>query len=201
MFTSRAEYRLQLREDNADLRLTEIGHTFGLIDDVRWRRFSEKQEMLARERERMHDTWIRPDPKTARQAKRALGQPLLKETRLVDLLRRPGVAYSAIIALSGAGPRCYDPEVVQQLEIEARYSGYIERQQQEIERQRHNEDLRIPDDQDFGKVRGLSTEALQNLQQQRPRTLGQASRISGVTPAAISLLLVHLKKHALQSAM
>jgi len=195
MFTSRAEYRLQLREDNADLRLTEIGHTLGLVGEARWRRYCEKQERLTRERERLRNTWILPDTAAARHVEAVLGQPLRQEKCLADLLRRPEASYRLITALPNAGPGCQDDEVAQQIEIESRYSGYIKRQQQEIERQQRFEGLPIPGDADFTQIRGLSTEAMEILQQHRPETLGQARRISGITPAAISLLLVHLKKH------
>ena len=201
MFTSRAEYRLQLREDNADLRLTEIGHTLGLVGEVRWRRYCEKQERLTRERERLRNTWILPDTAAAKQVEVVLGQPLRQEKCLADLLRRPEASYRSITALPNMGPSCHDEEVAQQIEIESRYSGYIERQQQEINRQQRLEGLPIPGDVNFTEIRGLSTEAMEILQQHRPETLGQARRISGITPAAISLLLVHFKKHhALRTA-
>jgi tRNA uridine 5-carboxymethylaminomethyl modification enzyme len=195
MFTSRAEYRLQLREDNADLRLTEIGYTLGLIGEARWRRYCEKQERLTRERERLRNTWILPDTVAARNAEAVLGQPLRQEKCLADLLRRPEASYRSITALPNMGPSCHDEEVAQQIEIELRYSGYIARQQQEIDRQQRFEGLPIPGDVNFSHIRGLSTEAMEILQQHRPETLGQARRISGITPATISLLLVHFKKH------
>ena len=201
MFTSRAEYRLQLREDNADLRLTEIGHTLGLVGEARWRRYCEKQERLTRERERLRNTWILPDTAAAKQAEVVLGKPLRQEKCLADLLRRPEASYRSITALPNMGPSCHDQEVGWQIEIESRYSGYIERQQQEIDRQQRFEGLPIPGDVDFSQIRGLSTEAMEILQQHRPETLGQARRISGITPAVISLLLVHFKKHrALRTA-
>ena len=195
MFTSRAEYRLQLREDNADLRLTETGHMLGLIGEARWRRYCEKQERLTRERERLRNTWILPNTAAAKHVAFVLGQPLRHEKCLADLLCRPEVSYRSITALPNMGPSCYDHEVVRQIEIESRYSGYIERQQQEIDRQQRFEGLPIPGDVDFSQIRGLSTEAMEILQQHRPETLGQAGRISGITPAAISLLLIHFKKH------
>ena len=201
MFTSRAEYRLQLREDNADLRLTEMGHTLGLIGEARWRRYCEKQERLIRERERLRNTWILPETAAAKHVEAVIKQPLRQEKCLADLLRRPEVSYRLITTLPNAGPGCDDEEVAQQIEIESRYSGYIERQQQEIERQQRFEGLPIPGDLDFTQIRGLSTEAMEILQQHRPETLGQARRISGITPAVISLLLVHFKKHrALRTA-
>ncbi|HCF73822.1 MAG TPA: tRNA uridine-5-carboxymethylaminomethyl(34) synthesis enzyme MnmG [Gammaproteobacteria bacterium] len=200
MFTSRAEYRLQLREDNADLRLTETGRQLGLVGEARWQRFSDKQAVLTGERRRLHDSWIRPRTPAAVQAERILGQPLTRDARLLDLLRRPEVSYSNLMALPGTGPGIDDPGAIDQLEVEARYAGYIERQQDEIARQRRHEETPIPEALDYREVRGLSNEVCQMLEEHRPATLGQASRISGVTPAAVSLLLVHLKKRVLQSA-
>jgi tRNA uridine 5-carboxymethylaminomethyl modification enzyme len=194
MFTSRAEYRLMLREDNADLRLTETGRRLGLVDDRRWRAFSVKREALERERARLSSTWLRPDGVPAAEQQRVLGQALSRETTLLDLLRRPEVRYEDLVSMDGLGPGEPDPKVIEQLEIEARYSGYIERQQEEIERQRRSEETMLPGDIDYRNVRGLSTEIQQKLNEFKPATIGQASRISGVTPAAISLLLVHLKK-------
>jgi len=194
MFTSRAEYRLMLREDNADLRLTETGRRLGLVDDQRWRAFSVKREALERERARLSSTWLRPDGVPAAEQQRVLGQALSRETTLLDLLRRPEVRYEDLVSIDGLGPGESDPKVIEQLEIEARYSGYIERQQQEIERQRRSEGTLLPGDIDYRNVRGLSAEIQQKLNEFKPVTIGQASRISGVTPAAISLLLVHLKK-------
>ncbi|MFZ0487894.1 MAG: tRNA uridine-5-carboxymethylaminomethyl(34) synthesis enzyme MnmG, partial [Arenicellales bacterium] len=194
MFTSRAEYRLMLREDNADLRLTETGRRLGLVDDRRWRAFSVKREALERERARLSSTWLRPDGVPAAEQQRVLGQALSRETTLLDLLRRPEVRYEDLVSMDGLGPGESDPKVIEQLEIEARYSGYIERQQQEIERQRRSEETTLPGDIDYRNVRGLSAEIQQKLNEFKPATIGQASRISGVTPAAISLLLVHLKK-------
>ena len=200
MFTSRAEYRLQLREDNADLRLTEAGRTLGLVDDTRWKYFNEKREVYVKERQRLHDTWIRPDTAPAKAAEKLLGQALTRESRLSELLLRPDTGYRELVTLPGAGPGIDLPEVIEQLENEARYAGYIERQRAEIQRRRRHEETKIPEDLDFQQVHGLSNEVCQTLTAHRPATLGQAGRISGITPAAISLLLVYLKKRSLQSA-
>ena len=200
MFTSRAEYRLQLREDNADLRLTEAGRTLGLVHAARWKYFNEKREVYVKERQRLHDTWIRPDTAAAKAAEKLLGQALTRESRLSELLLRPDTGYRELVTLPGAGPGIDLPEVIEQLENEARYAGYIERQRAEIQRRRRHEETKIPEDLDFQQVHGLSTEVCQTLTAHRPATLGQAGRISGITPAAISLLLVYLKKRSLQSA-
>ncbi len=194
MFTSRAEYRLSLREDNADLRLTEIGRALGLVDDARWRRFEEKRASIAREQTRLAATWLRPDAASAPDEIDALGQPLARETTLYELLRRPEVGYAALMRVPGAGPAVEDDEVAQQLEIQAKYAGYIDRQQDEIAAQHRHEELRVPLDFDYDRVRGLSIEVRQKLNAQRPATLGQAARMAGVTPAAVSLLLIHLKR-------
>jgi tRNA uridine 5-carboxymethylaminomethyl modification enzyme len=194
MFTSRAEYRLMLREDNADLRLTEAGRKLGVVDDVRWEAFCRKQEAIAREEERLKRTWVNPKSLPETEAVRVLGKPIEREYALFELLRRPDVSYEALLSLPDAGPGETDPQVRQQLEIAAKYQGYIDRQAEEIERSRHYEELVLPEDLDYRDVRGLSIEAQQKLNKQRPQTLGQAGRISGITPAAISLLLVYLKK-------
>ncbi|HSI22534.1 MAG TPA: tRNA uridine-5-carboxymethylaminomethyl(34) synthesis enzyme MnmG [Methylophilaceae bacterium] len=194
MFTSRAEYRLMLREDNADLRLTEAGRKLGVVDDVRWEAFCRKQEAIAREEERLKRTWVNPKSLPETEAVRVLGKPIEREYALFELLRRPDVSYEALLSLPDAGPGETDPQVCQQLEIAAKYQGYIDRQAEEIERSRHYEELVLPEDLDYRDVRGLSIEAQQKLNKQRPQTLGQAGRISGITPAAISLLLVYLKK-------
>jgi tRNA uridine 5-carboxymethylaminomethyl modification enzyme len=203
MFTSRAEYRLSLREDNADLRLTEIGRRLGVVDDVRWERFNRKRDAIAREAERLKDTWVGPRNVSEAEAVRVLGQPLEREYTLFDLLRRPGVTYEALMTLPGAAPASgavTDRQVVEQVEIQAKYQGYIERQKEEVERHRATEHLRLPPDLDYREVRGLSIEVQQKLNAHRPETLGQAARISGVTPAAISLLLVHLKRREKKTA-
>ena len=194
MFTSRAEYRLSLREDNADLRLTEIGRELGLVDDARWTRYGAKRDAIERERARLEQTSLRPQGVTAEQAQQLFGQPLAREAALMELLRRPEVTYEALMSLPGAGPAVADGEVAQQVEIQAKYAGYIERQAEEIERSRRHEETRLPANLDYANVRGLSIEARQTLDRHRPTTLGEASRISGMTPAAISLLLVYLRR-------
>jgi tRNA uridine 5-carboxymethylaminomethyl modification enzyme len=196
MFTSRAEYRLMLREDNADLRLTPVGRDLGLVDDARWRAFEAKRESIEVERRRLETTWMRPEAVPEAEAVAALGQPLAREYTLLDLLRRPEVTYSALMRLPGAGPGVEDSQVAAQLEVQARYHGYIERQEDEVARQRRHEDLELPEDLDYAAVRGLSTEVRQKLTAQRPVTLGHASRIPGITPAAVSLLLVHLRRRS-----
>ena len=195
MFTSRAEYRLLLREDNADLRLTPAGRELGLVDDTRWLAFETKREAIEQESQRLRANWLRPATVDAAQAERVLGQPLQKEARLSELLTRPGVAYDQLMSLSGE-TGVGDAQVAEQVEIQAKYAGYIDRQRAEIARQQRQEGMPLPDELDYSQVRGLSTEVCQKLTAQRPTTLGQASRISGVTPAAISLLLVHLKKRS-----
>lgn len=194
MFTSRAEYRLMLREDNADLRLTEPGRLLGVVDDTRWEAFSRKQEAIAREQERLKCSWVRPKSLPEADAVRVLGKAIEREYTLFDLLRRPDVSYDSLLTLPDAGAGESDPHVRQQVEISAKYQGYIERQQEEIARSRHYESLPLPDNLDYREVHGLSVEAQQKLNKQQPQTLGQAGRISGITPAAISLLLVYLKK-------
>jgi tRNA uridine 5-carboxymethylaminomethyl modification enzyme len=194
MFTSRAEYRLSLREDNADLRLTEAGRGLGVVDDARWDAFSRKREAIAREQERLKSAWINPRALPVGAAESIFGQPLEREHTLGDLLRRPDVCYSQLMTLPGAGPGLEDPQAAEQVEIQAKYHGYIERQQDEIARYVHYENLRLPQDVDYRALRGLSVEVQQKLNQHRPETLGQAARISGVTPAAISVLLVYLKQ-------
>jgi len=201
MFTSRAEYRLQLREDNADLRLTETGRMMGLVNDVRWETFIRKRDLLETERARLQQTWIRPGSVSIERVTEALGQELSREQCLADLLRRPQVRYQDLIGLSSSDDNgVTDSAVIEQLEIEARYAGYIDRQRDEIARQRKHEETLIPKEMDFRQVRGLSNEVRQILIEHQPLTLGQATRLSGVTPAAVSLLLVHLKRQQLRSA-
>ncbi len=200
MFTSRAEYRLSLREDNADLRLTPIGRELGVVDDARWSAFCAKSEALKLEQQRLANTRLHPDQIPDEDGLRVLGQALQRESTLMDLLRRPEVDYAGLMSLPGVGPGLTDRAVSEQIEIQARYAGYIDRQQQEIERHRRNEEARLPSGMDYQQVRGLSVEVQQKLNQHRPATIGQASRIPGVTPAAISLLLVHLKKRSVLSA-
>ena len=195
MFTSRAEYRLSLREDNADLRLTEMGRTLGCVDEARWNAFARKREAIERELQRLRDTWVNPRLLPAERATALLGQPLEREHSLADLLRRPQVRYDALMADPAGAPAVDDPQVAEQVEIQLKYAGYIDRQRDEVQRNASNESVRLPDDLDYSEVKGLSTEVRQKLAAQRPETLGQAGRISGVTPAAVSLLLVHLKKH------
>jgi tRNA uridine 5-carboxymethylaminomethyl modification enzyme len=196
MFTSRAEYRLSLREDNADLRLTEAGRELGLVDDARWDAFNRKRDAIASETERLKSVWVNPRLVLEDDALRVLGKPLEREYRLFDLLRRPEVTYASLLSLPGAGEGLAEPDVVEQVEIQAKYHGYIERQKEEVARNQASEELRLPDGLDYAEVRGLGIEVQQKLNQHRPETLGQAARIQGVTPAAISLLLVHLKRRA-----
>ena len=224
MFTSRAEFRLQLREDNADMRLTDVGRQLGLVDDARWDAFSRKRDAVSRETERLRSLWVSPKNLDAAEAQRVFGKPIEHEHNLADLLRRPDVSYERLMSLDGgkyASPQLtaqlaanagddvsretvpeanaqtgtgFVAAVVEQVEIAAKYSGYIDRQRDEIDRAAHFEHLRLPEDMDFSEVAALSIEARQKLKQHRPETLGMASRITGITPAAISLLMVHLKK-------
>lgn len=204
MFTSRAEFRLQLREDNADMRLTEIGRKLGVVGDEQWDMFNRKRDAVSRETERLKATWVNPRSLPAAEAERVLGKNIEHEYNLFDLLRRPGVQYDALVKMN-EGKYSSDivsretlgelhADVVEQVEIAAKYSGYIDRQKDEVERAAHYETLKLPVDMDYMQVSALSIEVRQKLQKHRPETLGQASRISGVTPAAISLLMIHLKK-------
>ncbi len=195
MFTSRAEFRLSLREDNADLRLTEKGRELGLVEDRRWAAFCRKRDAIAREEERLKSVWVRPQTINGADALRVLGKPLERESTLFDLLRRPEVRYWSLLSLPGAEEfEVPEPQVAEQLEIQAKYQGYVDRQKDEVERGRASEHLLLPEGLDYSQVKGLSIEVQQKLMQHRPETLGQASRVQGVTPAAISLLLVHLKR-------
>ncbi len=194
MFTSRAEYRLLLREDNADLRLTPVGRELGLVDDARWRRFAAKREALAAEQERLRGLRVRPGAHNDEDIGRVLGQPIEREYTAAELLRRPGVRYRGLMRLGGIGPGIDDQEVIDQIEIQSRYTGYIDRQAEEIERARRHEETPLPPDLDYREVHGLSTEVMQKLNDYRPTTIGQASRIAGITPAAVTLLLVHVRK-------
>ncbi len=203
MFTSRAEYRLSLREDNADMRLTEIGRRLGCVSDEQWRAFEEKREAVARELERLKSTWVSPKILTAQESERVLGKQIEREYSLVDLLRRPNVTYKTLMTLENQqGEKFCAPEldaaVVEQVEIQVKYAGYIDRQAKEVERHEHYENLRLPESIDYLAIAALSMEVRQKLNKHQPQTLGQASRIAGVTPAAISLLLVHLKKGGLR---
>ncbi|GAB6035003.1 tRNA uridine-5-carboxymethylaminomethyl(34) synthesis enzyme MnmG [Galenea microaerophila] len=203
MFTSRAEYRLMLREDNADQRLTPIGRELGLVDDARWLAFESKMEAFEREKQRLMDTWIYPQHEEAKKAEALMELPLSKEQTLFDLLKRPKVTYQALSELElfqQELDETLDEKVIEQLEIEAKYAGYITRQLQEIEKLKRSEAVKIPEDFDLDQVSGLSNEVKQKIRDHKPATLGQASRISGVTPAAISLLLIYLKKHRSMAA-
>ena len=204
MFTSRAEFRLQLREDNADMRLTETGRLLGLVGDARWETFYRKRDAVSRETERLKSTWVNPRNLPVSESERVLGKGIEREYNLFDLLRRPEINYEALMSLDGGKyantdvsretlGSLHDP-VVEQVEIAAKYAGYIDRQREEVQRAANYENLRLPSDLDYMQIAALSFEVRQKLQQHRPETLGQASRISGVTPAAISLLLIHLKK-------
>ncbi len=199
MFTSRAEYRLSLREDNADLRLTEIGRQLGCVSDAQWEVFDRRREAVTRELERLKSTWVNPKLIAEAEAERVLGKGIEREYALTDLLRRPNVSYPALMSLTTVDGRRFeqpglDPAVAEQVEIQVKYAGYIDRQAKEVERHEHYESLKLPDELDYLSVRALSIEVRQKLQKHRPETLGQASRIAGVTPAALSLLLVHLTK-------
>ena len=192
MFTSRAEYRLSLREDNADLRLTEIGRQLGCVDDDRWGAFCRKREAIELETQRLRSTWVNPKVLDGARATALLGAPIDREYSLSDLLRRPDVPYDSLVRELGGGVD--DPAVAEQVDIQHKYQGYIVRQQADVERQAHQAHQSIPVDLDYAQVRGLSVEVRQRLAQHRPETVGQAGRIQGVTPAAVSLLLVHLKR-------
>lgn len=200
MFTSRAEYRLSLREDNADLRLTEKGRELGLVDDRRWAAFNAKRELVAREQERLRTTWVNPRILAEADAIRVLGKPIDHEYNLFDLLRRPEVTYASLMSLPPAGTAVDDLMVVEQLEIQAKYQGYIDRQQDEVSKALAYEEMLLPQDLDYGLVAGLSREVQQRLSHQRPQTVGQASRLQGITPAAISMLLIHLKRQGAKQA-
>ena len=204
MFTSRAEYRLSLREDNADMRLTEQGRRLGLVGDARWAAFCAKQEAIAREQERLRSTWVQPARVSVEEATRVLGKAIEREYSLYDLLRRPDVSYRSLMTLIvGDEPvavGALDALVVEQVEIQAKYQGYIDRQAEEVAKTLSSEEARLPDDIDYRAIGGLSNEIQQKLIRHRPETIGQASRIQGVTPAAISILLVHLKRGALAAA-
>jgi len=192
MFTSRAEYRLSLREDNADLRLTEQGRALGCVDDARWAAFCRKRDAIEGELQRLRSTWVNPKVLDADRATALLGAPIEKEYSLADLVRRPELKYRELVEALGEGVS--DPEVAEQVEIQLKYQGYIDRQQAEVERQANQAHQKIPDDMNYDDVAGLSFEARQRLSQHRPQTVGHASRIQGITPAAISLLLIHLKR-------
>ena len=195
MFTSRAEYRLQLREDNADMRLTEDGYKIGLVGEEQWRMFNEKREAIEREIQRLKTTWYTPQKLAEEEQLRVFGQKLSREANLHDLLRRPNLDYAALMTLPNAQPEtALADSVVEQVEIQVKYQGYIDRQNEEIDSRRDIETLKLPEDIDYSKVKGLSAEVQQKLNQHKPETVGQASRISGVTPVAVALLMVHLKR-------
>jgi tRNA uridine 5-carboxymethylaminomethyl modification enzyme len=221
MFTSRAEYRLMLREDNADMRLTEKGRELGLVDDARWNAFNRKRDAVSRETQRLRSLWVHPNNLPVAEAERVLGKAIEREYNLLDLLRRPDVGYASLMSLDGGRfanaelpilgadatstgadvsretsmPADMLKVVIEQIEIVAKYAGYIDLQKTEVERSAHYENLKLPPELDYLQVTALSFEARQKLAKHRPETLGLASRISGVTPATISLLLVHLKKN------
>jgi len=194
MFTSRAEYRLLLREDNADLRLTPRGRELGLVDEHRWKLYSEQHAAIVAEQRRLQGLLLRPDSGPGAVLSAWLEKPLAREQRAYELLRRPGVRYADLMAVEGIGPGVVDARVAGQIEIQARYSGYLERQQAEIHRQHRQQEQALPADFDYNAVRGLSSEVCEKLQRVKPQTIGQASRIPGITPAAVSLLLIHLRK-------
>ena len=201
MFTSRAEYRLQLREDNADMRLTEIGRKVGLVDDVRWEAFSRKQEAVVREQARLRKTYVQPANLNAEKMQEIFGKPLEHEYSLFELLRRPEVSYEALLSLGAEGLGEIEPVVREQIEIAAKYQGYIDRQTDEVARNRGQENTKLPADLDYREIHGLPIEAQQKLNAHKPETIGQAGRISGITPAAISLLLVYLKRKSKAKAI
>ncbi|HEJ7841634.1 tRNA uridine-5-carboxymethylaminomethyl(34) synthesis enzyme MnmG [Serratia marcescens] len=197
MFTSRAEYRLMLREDNADLRLTEKGRELGLVDDVRWARYSEKLERIERERQRLRDIWMHPHAENVEQVNALLKAPLSREANGEELLRRPEMDYAQLTGTEAFAPPLDDVQAAEQVEIQVKYEGYIARQQEEIEKQQRNENTVLPLDLDYRQVSGLSNEVIAKLNDHKPNSIGQASRISGITPAAISILLIWLKKQGL----
>jgi tRNA uridine 5-carboxymethylaminomethyl modification enzyme len=197
MFTSRAEYRLMLREDNADIRLTAKGRELGLVDDARWAAFNLKIEQIELERQRLKQQWIHPQHAALAEVNKLVKTPLSKEASLEDLIRRPEVNYQDLMKIDLIGPGLADPAAAEQVEIQIKYEGYINRQQDEISKQERNENTRLPANFDYKVVKGLSNEVILKLNQVQPETMGQASRISGITPAAISLLLVYLKKQGL----
>ncbi|WP_445768759.1 tRNA uridine-5-carboxymethylaminomethyl(34) synthesis enzyme MnmG [Rheinheimera sp.] len=197
MFTSRAEYRLMLREDNADARLTEKGREFGLVDDARWAAFNEKMEQIALERQRLKQSWVHPQHAALQAVNALVKTPLTKEASLEELMRRPEVTYAELMQITDLGPGLTDQAAAEQVEIQIKYEGYIHRQQDEIAKQQRNEQTLLPQQFDYKEVKGLSNEVIVKLNQTQPQTVGQASRISGITPAAISLLLVYLKKQGL----
>lgn len=194
MFTSRAEYRLQLREDNADARLTGVGREMGLVDDARWARFAAKQEAVQRETARLAALWATPGNALGREVANVLGVTVSRETNVLDLIKRPELNYATLMRVPTLGPGVDDAQVAEQVEIRVKYAGYLDRQRDDIARQQRHETTPIPDGFDYASVRGLSIEVQQKLERVRPQHIGQAQRIPGMTPAAISLLLVHLER-------
>ncbi|MCL9648116.1 tRNA uridine-5-carboxymethylaminomethyl(34) synthesis enzyme MnmG [Pantoea eucrina] len=197
MFTSRAEYRLMLREDNADLRLTETGRELGLVDDARWTRYNQKLEAIEQERQRLRSLWVHPKSENVADVNSIISAPLTKEASADDLLRRPEMTYARLMTLADYGPALPDEQAAEQVEIQVKYEGYIARQQEEIDRQLRNENTLLPVDLDYRQVNGLSNEVIAKLNDHKPTSIGQASRISGITPAAVSILLIYLKKQGL----
>ena len=197
MFTSRAEYRLLLREDNADLRLTEQARELGLIDDARWARFNEKVDNIEKERQRLKDVWMNPKSEGIDDLNALLKTPMIREASGEDLLRRPEMTYEQLTQLEAFSPALEDQQAAEQVEIQVKYEGYIKRQQDEIEKSLRHEHTKLPLDLDYSAVKGLSNEVIAKLNEAKPESIGIASRISGITPAAISILLVHLKKHGM----
>jgi tRNA uridine 5-carboxymethylaminomethyl modification enzyme len=197
MFTSRAEYRLLLREDNADIRLTEQGYKLGLVDETRWARFNQKLENIAIEKQRLHSTWVQTTSTNVQQVNQLLKNPISRENSLEELIRRPEVSYQALMKIDGIGPAIDDQQAADQIEIQIKYAGYIERQLVDIEKKKRHENTLIPIDFNYASISGLSNEVVAKLSAARPESIGKAARISGITPAAISLLLVYLKKHGL----
>jgi tRNA uridine 5-carboxymethylaminomethyl modification enzyme len=197
MFTSRAEYRLLLREDNADIRLTSKGHEIGLVDEQRWKAFNQKLEAIELERQRLKSTWVYPSHESAAALNMLLKNPVTKENTLEDLIRRPEMTYQTLMQIEAFGPELDNKQAAEQVEIQIKYAGYIERQKDEIAKTLRNENTLIPMDFDFSQISGLSNEVVSKLTDTRPETIGKAGRISGITPAAVSLLLVYLKKHGL----
>jgi len=197
MFTSRAEYRLLLREDNADIRLTAKGYEIGLVDEQRWKTFNQKLEAIELERQRLKSTWVYPSHESTEALNVLLKNPVTKENTLEDLIRRPEMTYETLMQIEAFGPELENKQAAEQVEIQIKYAGYIERQKDEIAKTLRNENTLIPMDFDFSQISGLSNEVVSKLTDTRPETIGKAGRISGITPAAVSLLLVYLKKHGL----
>lgn len=198
MFTSRAEYRLLLREDNADLRLTETGQKLGLVESLRWDRFCARKEAIETEQERLEKIWLTPDKVTEQESRDVFSDPLTREYNLMQLLRRPEISHADLMSLQAVEDMSVSPDVAFQVEVQAKYHGYIERQEEEIARNTRDESSIMPNELEYDDIRGLSAEVRQKLKDQRPHTLGQASRIPGITPAAISILRIYLKKHSVR---